>query len=161
MKKRRIAAVSVAGLFAVALAGRDGRAEPSPADKSLATALFQQGRALLEQGRIAEACRKLEESQRLDPGGGTLLNLALCHEHEGRTATAWAEFTEAIGFARRDGRTQRVEIAETHIEQLEPKLCRMEIVVPSAADVPGLEVLRDGSPIGRAAWGAPMPIDPG
>src|SRR6185436_12399932 len=72
-------------------------AEPTAADKSLATQLFKEGRALVDQGKVAEGCRKLEESQRLDPGGGTLLNVALCHEKEGRTATAWAEFTEALG----------------------------------------------------------------
>src|SRR3954464_7778704 len=79
-------------------------AEPTAADKSLATQLFKEGRALVDQGKVAEGCRKLEESQRIDPGGGTLLNVALCHEKEGRTATAWAEFTEALGLAKKDDR---------------------------------------------------------
>src|SRR6266851_3314192 len=100
-------------------------AQPTAVDKSLATELFKEGRALVDQGHVSEGCRKLEESQRLDPGGGTLLNVALCHEKEGRTATAWAEFTEALGIARKDDRPQRIELAQSHIAVLEPTLSRL------------------------------------
>jgi hypothetical protein len=136
-------------------------AEPTSADKSLATQLFKEGRTLVDQGRYGEGCRKLEESQRLDPGGGTLLNLALCHEKEGRTATAWAEFTEALGIARKDDRPQRIEMAQQHIEALEPTLSRLIVQVPPASDLPDLEIKRDGTAIRRAAWGTAMPVDPG
>jgi hypothetical protein len=136
-------------------------AEPTAADKSLATQLFQEGRALVDQGKVAEGCRKLEESQRLDPGGGTLLNVALCHEKEGRTATAWAEFTEALGIAKKDDRPQRIELAQTHISVIEPTLSRLVIQVPEGADLADLEIKRDGSVIRRAAWGTAMPVDPG
>jgi hypothetical protein len=145
----------------VMLAASRVDAEPTPADKSLATELFRQGRALLDEGSVAQACRKLEESQRLDPGGGTLLNLALCHEREQRTATAWSEFTEALGIARRDNRTPRIELAESHIKSLEPTLSRLVVSVPAGAETTGLQVKRDGSVLGRAAWGVAMPVDPG
>jgi hypothetical protein len=158
--KHILANVVVFGML-FAYSARPCLAEPSAADKSLATALFKEGRALVDQGHFAEGCRKLEESQRLDPGGGTLLNLALCHEKEGRTATAWAEFTEALGIAKRDDRTQRVEFARTHIAQLEPTLSRLVIQVPHGADIAELEIKRDGGVIGRAAWGLAMPVDPG
>src|SRR5260221_3353622 len=137
------------------------RAQPEAADKSLATELLKEGRALVDQGHVPEGCRKLEESQRLDPGGGTLLNVALRHEKEGRTATAWAEFTEALGLAKKDDRPQRIELAQTHIIALEPTLSRLVIQVPDAADASDLEIKRDGSVIRRAAWGTAMPVDPG
>jgi hypothetical protein len=135
--------------------------EPTAADKSLATQLFKEGRTLVDQGKVAEGCRKLEESQRLDPGGGTLLNVALCHEKEGRTATAWSEFTEALGIAKKDDRPQRIELAQTHIAALEPTLSRLVVQVPEGSDLPELEIKRDGSVVRRAAWGSPMPVDPG
>jgi hypothetical protein len=137
------------------------RAEPSATDKSIAAELFEEARMLLQQGRVDQACSKFEESQRLDPGGGTLLNLALCHERQGRTATAWLEFIEARGVANADARPLRVAFAQAHIAQLEPTLSRLVVQVSPAADLPDLEVKRDGSDVGRAAWGSAVPIDPG
>jgi hypothetical protein len=162
MKRFGIKSVAAFGLCSFAIApARSAAADPSVTDKSIATQLFKEGRTLLDQGHVPQACRKLEESQRIDPGGGTLLNLALCHEREGRTATAWVEFTEALGLAKRDERPQRVEFARGHIAALEPVLSRLVIEVASAADMPDLEIKRDGSVVGRAAWGSAIPVDPG
>ncbi|HVW27071.1 MAG TPA: hypothetical protein VHC69_17015 [Polyangiaceae bacterium] len=136
-------------------------AEPTNADRTLAAALFREGKSLMDKSDFAAACAKLEESQRLDPGGGTILNLALCHEKQGKTATAWAEFIEARGVARHDNRESRIELAEDHIAKLEPTLAKLTIVVPPEADEPSLEVSRDGAAVGRAAWGMPFPVDPG
>jgi len=157
----RVRNVAILGASAACLFSNVSFAEPTAADKSLATQLFKEGRTLVDQGKVADGCRKLEESQRLDPGGGTLLNVALCHEKEGRTATAWAEFTEALGIAKKDDRPQRIELAQTHITSIEPTLSRLVIQVPELADAPDLEIKRDGSVIRRAAWGTAMPVDPG
>jgi hypothetical protein len=153
--------VSVCAVLVVSFLASGAIADPTPADRALATELFKQGRALLEEGKTADACRKLEESQRLDPGGGTLLNLAICHEAEGKMASAWSELNEAIGIAQRDGRRDRADLAQQHLQAVEPKLSRLTIVVPPEADTPDMKVARDGTNVARVAWGSAIPVDPG
>src|SRR5688572_1623106 len=64
-------------------------------DKAAAEVLFEQGRALLLEGKVDQACPKLSESLRLDRGIGTMLFLAECWQRMGKTASAWAQFREA------------------------------------------------------------------
>jgi hypothetical protein len=147
------------GLALIACAGQAIAGEGE--DKALATELFRQGRALMAEKRYPEACRKLEESHRLVPAPGTLLNLGLCHEAEGKLATAWGELVEARTLARRDKQKDRERIADEKLRALEPRLPRLTIVVPAESDLPGLQLTRDGTEVGRAAWGSAVPVDPG
>ena len=136
-------------------------AEPTAQERALAGALFEEGRVLMGKGSYAEACDKLAESQRLDPGGGTLLNLALCHERQGRIATAWVEFREARALARRDKRADREGAAATEMSKIEPALSMLAIEVPAEARAAGFVVKLDGAAIAEAAWGTKIPVDPG
>jgi len=111
-------------------------------------------------GNYTEACPKFAESHRLDPGGGTLLNLAVCHEGEGKLATAWGEFQEALALAQADGREDRTSLAEQRIAAIEPQLARLTVTLP-ASPPEKLVVSVNGTPLGAAAWGAPMPVDAG
>jgi hypothetical protein len=130
-------------------------------DPQLAQSLFDQARQLMTAQKYKEACPLFAESQRLDPGGGTLLNLAMCHEAEGKTATAWTEFNAALSIAIKDGRKGRESIARQHIRALEPKLCHVTVTVPSTSEVDGIAVSLDGLPLARPAWGIAASVDPG
>lgn len=154
----RVAAIVLATSATLALA--PAASAQSSVAKTTAATLFQEGRALMERGDYAAACPKLAESQRLDPGGGTLLNLALCRKGEGRTATAWVLFREAAAVAAREGKSDREAAARAEIAELEPKLSRMVVTVPEAARVPGLVVTVDGVILEPAAWGVATPVDP-
>src|SRR5689334_18551597 len=90
--------------------GGNALAQGPSADLPIAQGLFEQGRTLMGAGRYEEACPKFAESERLDPAPGTLLNLAVCHEKEGKTATAWAEYNDVIAASRRDGNAERQRI---------------------------------------------------
>ncbi|MBX3226429.1 MAG: tetratricopeptide repeat protein [Labilithrix sp.] len=113
----------------------------------------------MEQKRFAEACPKLKESQRLDPGGGTLLNLASCHASEGKIASALDEYREALAMALRDNRKDREQIARTNIGALEKDVPRVTVLVPHP--VTGIEVKLDTTTLPSAAWGVATAVDPG
>lgn len=147
-------AVAASVLF-VTLSARAG-------DPATAQALFDQARELMTQKRWSEACPKLEESQRLDPGGGTLLHLAICREHEGKIATAWALYQEALGAATRDKRKDRAKIAQARIDVLSTKLPRLSLrVAPRNKRIPGFRLSRDDIEVGEPQWGESIPVDPG
>lgn len=153
-------AAVLAGVTSFATPTR-ARAEPTATDRALAQSLFDEARELMKHQSYKEACPKLAESQRVDPGGGTLLNLALCHEHEGKTASAWSEFNEALSIAIRDGRRERERLAREHIEKLQPILSTITVTVDPAAEVTGFEVRLDGVVLRKAGWGSTTPLDPG
>jgi len=128
---------------------------------AVAEALYRQARDLMAAGKYDQACPKFAESQRLDPATGTLLNLAACHEKQGRLATAWLEYSDAQMAARRDAREDRVDYARTRAQELEPKLSRLTLTLASGADEAALSIELDGASVGRAVLGAPTPVDPG
>ena len=124
----------------------------------IAEALFRSGRDLMAKGRYSEACPKFVESERVDPKPGTLINLALCHEKTGHTASAWAEYLEAAGRAHRAGQLARETVARRHASELEPTLPH---VVIDADPSYGGQVVLDDRPLGPGAFGTPIPMDPG
>ncbi|MCB9587864.1 MAG: hypothetical protein H6718_20840 [Polyangiaceae bacterium] len=136
-------------------------AQTSPQDRATAEALFQQAKKLKDAENYEEACPKFAASNKLDPALGTLLNLADCHEQQGLTASAWAEFLEAATLARRAGQKDRADVAQERASALESRLVRVNIVVKGAARIDGLEIKQDGSPVYAATWNTPVPIDPG
>lgn len=131
------------------------------ADNATAQALFEEGRKLMLEGRFGDACPKLAASQKLDPGAGTLMNLASCYEKNGQLASAWATFKDAAAAARTSAHPDWEKAARDRAGELEPRLSRLTIVVAPEADVPGLVIERDGQPVDRAEWGVALPIDPG
>ena len=127
-------------------------------DKAAAQAMFDEGRKLMDQGKYAEACPKLEASQRLDPGAGTLLNLAACYDKNGQTASAWVTYTDAAT-ASRDRHPDWAQRAEARVKALQPLLSHLTIDVPAAPS--GVTVTRDGKALDAGSFGAAMPVDPG
>lgn len=157
---RRLAAVVLTALVgASVVTSRAASGEPLT-DEHVAQSLFETARALMDRGEYAKACPMLVESQRLDPGGGTLLNVALCHESEGKLASAYFELNEAAAQAVKDGRKDREDIAREHIAALSPKLPRIVLrVAPPRPE--GLAIAIDGAPANVAIIDVPTPIDPG
>jgi hypothetical protein len=150
-----------AGLVAGALVARASHADSAGKNPVAAQALYDEARKLVDAGNVEAACPKFKASYELDPGGGTLLNLADCYEKQGKLSLAWSTFKEALVVAQRDGRNERIDFANQHIAKLEGRLAHLAVSVPASAHVPGLIIQVDGSSLAEPAWGVGMPVDPG
>lgn len=150
-------AVACTSLWSVA-----ARAEgPSAAQEAQAEDLFQRSKTLMAQKDYHAACPMLAESYRLAGGGGTLQNLAICYEEEGKVAFAYNRFLELRTLSIKAGRKDRVALAEEHIAKLKDRISRLVIRVPESSRVPGLKVAIDGDDYGEASWSAGIVLNTG
>jgi len=153
--------IYIAALTSAALAGLAPAPLPAAPSDTQATAemLFEEGKQLLAAGQLEAACAKLETSHKIDPAPGTVVNLAICYQRLGRTASAWARFREAAAIASRKGQHKRLEFALAQADLLAPSLARLTVTAP--ADIPDLVVTRDGVTIDPSLFGSATPVDPG
>jgi len=126
---------------------------------AIAESLFVAGRKLLEEGKLAEACAKFEESNRLDPSAGTLLNLGRGFEAQGKLASAWAAYKRAATVGRSAGQNRQVTAAEQAAEKLDSRLARL--LVRMDAPPEGVRVRRGDTELGAASLGSPIAVDAG
>jgi hypothetical protein len=134
-------------------------AHAAEGDKVAVESLLHAARDLMDQKRYAEACPKFMEAQRLDPTLGTLLNLAMCHESDGKIATAWTEYREVAALAKKDGQEDRAAVAGKRAAKLEALVPKLRIDAPHGPA--GLIVKRDGAQLGSGALGTAIVLDPG
>lgn len=151
-------AVSAAVVAALALSSAALHAQAN--DEAAAQALFEEGKRLMTAGEFEAACPVFAESQRLDPGIGTMLWLAECHAKSGRLASAWALFHEAEALAIKS-EDPRAAVARDEAAKLEPLLSYLVVDVPAAARLPGLTITRDDVALGEPLWGGSIPTDSG
>ncbi len=142
--------MKVRALLLATLLALPARAQESDADK-----LFREARALMEQGNFERACPKLEESQRLDPGEGTLANLAECYERVGKLADALATWRKLLQGL--PANHERRDFVRAKTAELLPKIPTLTIRLPPGAPK-ATEVTLDGEP---AKIGAPITLNPG
>jgi hypothetical protein len=146
----------------VVLTATLGASASQAGDETLAEVLFREGTALMQAGDYAHACPKLAESYRQDPATGALLVLGLCQERGGQLASAWTTYNAVIGLAMHERRSDRVQAARKHAAALEPRLPKVTVEVPAEASAqPGFSVTCDSVLLPPAAWGSPIPVDPG
>jgi len=126
-----------------------------------ANALFDEGKRLMQAGRYAEACNKFADSQRLDPGVGTILNLAACYEKNGQTASAWSAYRAAAAAARDKGQSAREKAARESVARLEPGLLKVIVTVTPQPEADALTITLDGTAIPPGLRGIPTPVDTG
>jgi len=156
-RRARRSTQSVLAVIAIELLSFSASAQNT--DPATAQSLFDTAKALMKEERYAEACPRLLNSQRLDPTAGTAINLALCYEKNGQTASAWARYLETAEMAGRLGQTEREQYARERVQALEPILAYLRILSPSLP--PTAVVQRDGVVLDRALLESYAPVDSG
>lgn len=129
-----------------------------------ADVLFREGRNLMADGKIPEACVAFEQSQKLDPAVTTLINLAACRERLGQLATAWELLREAerqAQSANDEAATQLHIIALERAAKLELRVSRLTIRVPDQSKFNQLEILCNEEHVPDEKWNRARPVDGG
>ncbi len=158
-----ISLASTASLAQAPPAGAD-EPPPGPIDPTWAeaTRLFEEGRALMgRRGQLDRACEVLVQSYAMHKRGDTLLNLAECHRRQGKTATAWREFDEAIRFAIHLSFPEAIEAAIKKRDELAKNLSRLVVAVDEGALPASTDVTLDGKPLPKPQWNQTLYVDPG
>lgn len=155
----RRALVATAVLVAALAAAPVTRAA-SPENRAAAQKHFNQAQALKKQGQLLEACKHLEEVERLDPKLPTLIELAECSEQAGRLVEAQGQWALARDRARHDEKPQSRARAESRLAAIEKRVAHLTLQL--APNTPaGAQVLRDDVPLEPAALAGALPTNPG
>ena len=121
MNRALVTLAAVVGLGVLGgLAGLGGVAHAeSKADKA-----FAKGKKLLAAKKYQEACQAFEESDQLETGIGTKLNVARCYEEWGKLATAlrWYQDAEVMAKDKSDARVTKIKELEENIDADVPRL---------------------------------------
>jgi len=133
-------------------------AHAEPLDPAAAEELFVEGRAAMDRGDFTTACRRFEESERLDPAAGTLINWAECLNREGKPASSRLKWREALDAL--SPNDERRTAAAERIAALESSVPRLEIRMDPAAPLSSM-VKRDGIAVDPVTFGLAIPVDPG
>jgi tetratricopeptide (TPR) repeat protein len=143
--------IAVVGAIAIGLPL--ARAQTAEAERR-----FVKAEALRAAGKIAEACAAFEDSNRIEPSAGTLINIGLCKEQLGKVASALDAFRRALA---RVKDPKKKAIALQQVAALESRVSYLTIVVAQGSRVAGLVISRDGIPIVPADYDRPIPVDGG
>jgi hypothetical protein len=144
----------------------------APAELEIAKRAFEDGVALEKKGDYAGALGKFRESAQIKTTLGNRFHTAYCLEMTGKLAAALLEYEAIDKAAREQQKPEIVEQTRVRLEPLRPRVPQVMLRVmfspPLTKDakdtnVPGVEVLIDGSPIAPALLDGSKParVDPG
>ncbi len=155
---RRIAVscLVLTGLFAVSRADAQSASERAAAD-----ALFEEGIGLRNSGDHAAACDRFERSQSIDPALGTLQNIGMCLEKQGKMVAALSRFGQLLRDSERGGDNERIRVARKRLARLRRKVPKLKISVPRDSEISGLVILVNSDRLQDALLGIEAPMDPG
>lgn len=159
------------GCAAVVLAAAaPARADPDADDARAASpsaeadALFERGKEQLRAGDWPAACASFRQSFERDASVSTAVKLARCHEHDGRAASALAEYRRALELNERlpqtpERRRELETVIRRAVAELGPTIPHVRLVFSPRPEQ--LTVLLDGKPVLSDELDAALPLDVG
>jgi hypothetical protein len=134
----------------------------APADeaedrKAEAQRLFMEGQAALDKGDNPTGCALMRQSLVLFPVANSLFNVAKCDEADGKLRTAHEHWNRGLSLI--DPTDPRTPIVQKSIDALEPRIPRVRIVIPPAAQP--LTILVNDEEIPVSTLDKPLWVDPG
>ena len=136
-------------------------ASAPPPERSKAEQLFIQGKERMAQGFYAQACVMLGESYTLEPATGCLLALAMCHEREGKLASAHTEYLQVAARAHAEADLKREKAATTRASALAKQISAIEVLLsPDIKDYQPV-VRINGRVVAPQELGSRIPVDSG
>jgi tetratricopeptide (TPR) repeat protein len=128
-------------------------------DAADAEALFKEGVAAKDAGKPEEACAKFRESLDKNRNAvGTILNVALCDEQEGKIGSAHKLFTEAAERAKEQHLDEHLKAAEEHRQKLAVDVPRLTVAF---TEIPPDTKLVVGGEVIDPKNAADLEVDPG
>ena len=158
----------VALLLGLALGGYPAPVGAASASETAGLSRFEEGKKAFEAGQFEPALKAFQESLSLLPSPNTRLYIGRCFRALGKSASAFTalrlsarEASDRLNATgeKRFGATR--DWASSEAAELEPKVPRLTVAVPSDVPEGGSSVQVDGVELPRAAWGAAVETDPG
>lgn len=148
---------SLAPLLLVLLASSASTA--FAAGKSKGDEAFEKGRSFLAAGDYSGACAAFEESRQLDPAPGTVLNLGICNEKQGKYVDAVEHYKNAALAFGKGAASARAD-AERRASEAERKIAL--VIVKRSPELPAdARISINGRQLKAEELDQPMRIDPG
>jgi hypothetical protein len=132
----------------------------SPEERAAARQHSNQAEKLKKRGQLAEACRELEQVERLDPKLPSLIELAECTEQLGKVVEAHALWAAARDRAKRDEKPQSKAKAEARLAATQKRMAHLTLQLAPNAPA-GAQVLSDEATLDAASLASPLPMNPG
>lgn len=159
LHERSLGRISAVAATLVAVLATSLASAAGPDDRAAARQHQKQADDLKKQGKLAEACKHLEEVARLDPKLPTLIELAECSEDSGNLVAAEGQWAAARDRAKHDEKPQSRAKAEQHFATVQKRVAHLTLQL--AANGQGAQVLRDDVLLDAGSLGGPLPTNPG
>jgi hypothetical protein len=140
-------AASRGALVVLALASTVALADQAPVPE--AARLFEEGRSLLKEGKLDDACDRFARSWQLERAIGTQLNHADCLERRNELVQAWELFDDASRAATSRRQDSRAKYARERADGIAKKLAIVDVRL--AGSLEGMVVTIGGTTVKTAA----------